>query len=195
MKQKDLNIKRVKLSEIIPYENNPRFNDAGVEYVKKSIESNGYSNPISVDENMVIIAGHTRLKALQELGFEDVEVIIRDDLNPEQVKALRLADNKTSEFSRWDYEKLYDELQELSELEIDMTEFGFGEQLPDIDIDGIFEEHIDEYKGGDDTTYLTWGDKKVEVDDNDIEYLDNKYYEWESLKTGTSFVSWLGDSI
>lgn len=77
---------------------------------------------------------------------------------------------------------------------MDMEDFGFGDQLPDIDIDGIFEEHIDDYEGGDDANYLVWGGKKVEIDDNDIEFLDNKYYEWESLNTGISFVSWLGDN-
>ena len=75
-----------------------------------------------------------------------------------------------------------------------MEEFGFSEQLPNIDIDGIFEDHIDDYKASDDATYLVWGNKKVEIDENDIEYLDNKYYEWESLEMGISFVSWLGDN-
>ena len=185
------NLKYLNVDDLIPYENNPRDNEEAVDYVAKSIEEFGFKVPIVIDKHNIVVAGHTRLKASKKLGLEKVPVIIADDLSDEQVKAFRLADNKTGEFADWDFDAL---TAELDEIEMSMEEFGFSEKLPDINIDGIFEEHIDEYKGSDDATYLTWGNKKVEVDDNDIEYLDSKYYEWESLDVSISFVSWLGGS-
>lgn len=187
-----MKIEMLRMGDLIPYEQNPRFNEEAVDYVANSIREFGFKVPIVVDKDNVIVAGHTRLKASEQLGLEEVPVIRADDLTDEQVKAYRLVDNKTGEFADWDFDALTAELDRIT---MDMGDFGFDDQLPDIDIDGIFEEHIDTYKGDDDTTYLVWGDKKVEVDDNDIEFLDNKYYEWESLKTGISFVSWLGDNI
>lgn len=179
------------VDELIPYVNNPRINDHAVDTVASSIKNFGFKVPIIIDAKNEIVAGHTRLKAAKKLGMKEVPAIVADDLTDEQIKAYRLVDNKTGEFADWDFDVLTAELDGIT---MDMEDFGFGEQLPDIDIDGIFEEHIDEYKVSDDTNYLAWGDKKVEVDDNDIEYLDNKYYEWESLSTGISFVSWLGGS-
>ena len=180
------------IDELIPYENNPRINDNAVDKVAGSIKEFGFKNPIIIDKENVIIAGHTRLKAARKLGLEEVPTIKVEDLTDEQVKAYRLVDNKTGEFADWDFDVLTAELDGIT---MDMEDFGFGEQLPDIDIDGIFEEHIDEYKGGDDTTYLVWGDKRVEVDDIDIEFLDNNYHEWKNSKTEISFVSWLGNNI
>lgn len=184
-----LKIEYKDINELIPYINNPRINDGAVDKVASSIKNFGFKNPIIIDKDNEIIAGHTRLKAARKLGLDEIPTIKAEDLTDEQVKAYRLVDNKTGEFADWDFDVLTAELDGIT---MDMEDFGFGEQLPDIDIDGIFEEHIDEYKSGDDTTYLVWGDKKVEIDDNDIEFLDNKYYEWESLKTGISFVSWVG---
>lgn len=106
------------------YENNPRFNDEAVEYVARSIESFGFRNPIIVDSNNVIIAGHTRLKAAKFLELDEVPVIVADDLTEEQVKAFRLADNKVGEIATWDIEALS---VELDEIELDMGEFGFVE--------------------------------------------------------------------
>lgn len=78
-----------------------------------------------IDTDNVIIAGHTRLKAAQRLGLETVPVIVADDLTPEQVKAFRVADNKTAELAEWDFEKLKTELAEL--IDFDMQQFGFDE--------------------------------------------------------------------
>lgn len=186
-----MNIVYKSVDEINPYVNNPRNNDDAVDKVASSIKEFGFKVPIVLDKNNEVVAGHTRLKAAKSLGMDEVPCIVANDLTDDQVKAFRLADNKTGEFADWDFDALTAELDVIA---MDMEDFGFGEQLPDIDIDGIFEEHIDEYKDGDDANYLAWGDKKVEVDDNDIEFLDNKYYEWESLTTGISFVSWLGES-
>lgn len=109
------------LEELIPYENNPRKNDEAVQKVAESIKEFGFKVPIIVDKDNVIVAGHTRLKAARELGLETVPVIKADDLTEEQVRAFRLADNKTAEFAEWDLEKLR---EELNGIEMDLSEFG-----------------------------------------------------------------------
>ena len=110
------------LSWLKPYANNPRDNESAVEPVAKSIKEFGFKVPIVATSDGEIINGHTRFKASKLLGLEKVPVIIADDLTDEQIKAFRLADNKVSEFSKWDEDKLHDELKQL---EMDMTEFGF----------------------------------------------------------------------
>ena len=124
-----------KVSELIPYINNPRNNDNAVDAVASSIKNFGFKVPIVVDSNNEIINGHTRLKAAQKLGLETVPVIVADDLTPEQVKAFRLADNKVGEIATWDKESLAIELEELENLNFDMSEFGFeeGENFLQID--------------------------------------------------------------
>ena len=114
-----------KVSELIPYVNNPRNNDDAVDAVASSIKNFGFKVPIVVDSNNEIINGHTRLKAAKKLGLEIVPVIVADDLTPEQIKAFRLADNKVGEIATWDDEMLAIELGELSEIDFDMMEFGF----------------------------------------------------------------------
>lgn len=109
-----------KISEIIPYENNPRKNDEAVEYVANSIKEFGFKVPVIIDKNNVIVAGHTRVKAAERLGIEEIPCIMADDLTDEQIKAFRLADNKVGEIAEWDIEML-----DLELLDIDMTDFGF----------------------------------------------------------------------
>ena len=110
------------LSWLKPYANNPRDNESAVEPVAKSIKEFGFKVPIVATSDGEIINGHTRFKASKLLGLEKVPVIIADDLTDEQIKAFRLADNKVNEFSKWNEDKLRDELKQL---EMDMTEFGF----------------------------------------------------------------------
>ena len=117
-----------KVSELIPYDRNPRKNDEAVKYVKASIEQFGFKVPIVIDADGVIVAGHTRLKAAKELGWAEVPCIVADDLNEEQIRAFRLADNKTGEAAEWDIELLN---TELFELDFDMAQFGFEEHSPD----------------------------------------------------------------
>lgn len=123
------------IDELIPYKNNPRLNDEAVEYVKNSIKEFGFKVPIVIDKNNVIIAGHTRIKASKELGIKDIPCIIADDLTEEQVKAFRLADNKVSEKSVWDYTKLDEELDSI--LDIDMSMFDFNINTDDVEIERI----------------------------------------------------------
>lgn len=112
-----------KLTDLQPYENNPRYNDDAVEFVAASIDEFGFKVPIVIDKNGVIVAGHTRYKAAEKLGLAKVPCIVADDLTPEQIKAYRLADNKVSELATWDDDKLNIEMQELETF--DMQTFGF----------------------------------------------------------------------
>lgn len=88
-----------KLSDIKPYENNPRINGQAVDAVATSIREFGFRQPMVVDENSVIIVGHTRWKAAQKLGLEKVPVHVAKDLTPAQIKAYRIADNKLAELA------------------------------------------------------------------------------------------------
>nr|DAR14745.1 MAG TPA: adenine specific DNA methyltransferase [Caudoviricetes sp.] len=111
------------LDEIWPYENNPRVNDGAVGAVAESIREFGFQQPIVVDRDGVIIAGHTRYKAAQKLGLTEVPVVVAGNLTDEQVRAYRLADNKTGELAEWDFSALEEELAGIGEL--DMSLFGF----------------------------------------------------------------------
>lgn len=126
----DLSIKILDVENIKNYENNPRHNDNAVDAVAESIKQFGFKVPIIIDKDNIIVAGHTRLKAAKKLGLKTVPCIVADDLTPEQVKAFRLADNKTNELAEWDFAKLELELSELSEmnLDFDMSDFGFDMQ-------------------------------------------------------------------
>lgn len=117
------NIVMMPIGEVHPYPNNPRINNEAVDKVAASLKSFGWRQPIVVDSNNVIIVGHTRLQAAKRLRMKEVPVLVADDLSEEQVKAYRLADNKTAEFAEWDMDKLGDELADI--LDIDMEEFGF----------------------------------------------------------------------
>lgn len=120
-----MNVQQVKIEKVKPYDKNPRKNKAAVDYVANSIKEFGFQQPIVVDKDMVVIAGHTRLKAAKKLKLKEVPVVIADNLTEEQVKAYRLADNKTAEKAEWDFDLLTDELLSLQELNFDMEQFGF----------------------------------------------------------------------
>ena len=131
------------ISDLVPYENNPRRNEDAVQYVKASIQEFGFKVPVIIDKDNVIIAGHTRLLAAKELEMEKIPCILADDLSEEQVKAFRLADNKVAEMSAWDWSKLEDELDSLS-LEspdgLDMSQFGFNLDKESEELSDIFED-------------------------------------------------------
>lgn len=110
------------IDELKPYKRNPRNNDGAVDAVAASIKEFGFKVPIVIDTDGEIIAGHTRLKAAQKLGLAEVPCIIADDLTPDQIKAFRLADNKTAELAEWDFDLLQ---LELEDIKLDMADFGF----------------------------------------------------------------------
>ncbi len=107
-----MNIEMRPITSIRPYENNPRQNDAAVDAVAESIRQFGFRQPIVVDTEGVIICGHTRFKAAEKLGLTEIPVHVAKDLTPEQIKAYRIADNKTAELAEWDYELLPIELSD-----------------------------------------------------------------------------------
>lgn len=121
---KDMQIIFMPLKDIKPYEKNPRYNKNAVSEVAKSISEYGFNVPIVVDNENVIITGHTRYEASKQLGLKVVPVIIAKNLTPKQVKAYRIADNKTADFSIWDNKLLLEELSELGE---EYTGFTFAE--------------------------------------------------------------------
>src|ERR1700680_319465 len=107
------------ITSIRPYENNPRINDAAVDAVAASIKEFGFRQPIVVDEQGVIIVGHTRYKAAQKLCLEKVPVHVARGLTPAQVRAYRIADNQTANLSHFDGDRLAVELAELQQMDID----------------------------------------------------------------------------
>jgi ParB-like chromosome segregation protein Spo0J len=114
------------ISSIRPYESNPRINDAAVDAVAASIKEFGFRQPIVVDEQNVIIVGHTRYKAALKLGLETVPVHVAVGLTPAQAKAYRLADNQTATLSQWDQDLLPLELTALQEMGYDLELTGFS---------------------------------------------------------------------
>lgn len=126
-----------KLSELHPYENNPRRNDSAVDAVAASIKEFGFKVPVVIDKDGMIVAGHTRYKAAKKLKINEIPCIVADDLTGEQIKAFRLADNKVGELADWDFDLLSDELDGI--FNIDMAEFGF-----DLDIPGEDKEVVED---------------------------------------------------
>tara|TARA_R100000231_G_scaffold91833_1_gene69131 strand:+ start:186 stop:668 length:483 start_codon:yes stop_codon:yes gene_type:complete len=118
-----MKIKMTPIDKLIPYHNNPRKNQA-VDKVASSLSEFGFQQPIVVDKNMVVIVGHTRLLASQKLGFKKVPVFIAD-LSEAKAKAYRIADNRLSEDSDWDYDFLNIEMNMLNEENFDLMQLGF----------------------------------------------------------------------
>lgn len=150
----DIEIGRVK-----PYENNPRDNKQAVDKVAESIKAFGWEQPIVVDKNYVIIAGHTRYEAAKKLGLDSVPVFVASHLSDAQVKAYRLADNKVAEFSYWDYDKLEQEFKDLNVPDIDFSALGF---------DYDFSLELEDNDNDDVTT---------DVDGNSGDYGNDDYYD------------------
>lgn len=120
----ELRIEYIDPDKLTPYENNAKQHpDEQVEHIANSIREFGFRQPIVVDADNVVVIGHGRLLAAKKLGLETVPVVRADDLTEAQVKALRLADNKTNE-SGWDFTALEADLDELA-LDFDMSDFGF----------------------------------------------------------------------
>ena len=123
-----MKLETLKLAEIIPYENNPRKNDDAVNAVAESIRQCTYITPIVVDEEHIILAGHTRYKALKAIGVTEVPCLICEGLSEEDKKKYRYLDNKTGEKATWDLLKLEKELEGLDLEGFDF--FGMAADLP-----------------------------------------------------------------
>ena len=133
-----MQIKLAEISTIKPYENNPRkLSEQAIEKVAMSLKEYGFRQPIVVDKNMVIVAGHTRYRASKKLGLKQVPISVIDNLSEEQINAYRIADNRTAEESEWDNELLKMEIKELEAKDFKLDLLGFNdEQLNNI----LFEE-------------------------------------------------------
>lgn len=135
MSKPQITTRKLRLEDIKPYPGNPRrIPDEAVQAAARSIEKYGYRQPIVIDEDNVVIVGHTRLKALQHLGYRSATVIVASDLSDEQVREYRLVDNKVGEMTAWDHDSLVAELREITP---DVQESFF----PDVDLEiGLLEE-------------------------------------------------------
>lgn len=163
-----MEVKMISVNDVVPYENNPRKNDDAVDEVATSIKAFGFKNPIIVDKNMVIIAGHTRLKAALKLGLTMVPVIVAEDLSDDQANALRLADNKTAELAKWDKKKLEEELKQINWelLGIDMTDVGFNDIFAS-EFQEVVDDDFDEGQYLSDEPHSKQGDIYL-LDDNRV---------------------------
>lgn len=181
--------------ELKPYENNPRVNDYAVKKVLASIEEFGFTQPILVDEDMVIIAGHTRREAAILKGLKEVPYIVVDWLSPEKVRAYRIADNKLAELSTWDDTTLREELFELEAVDFPLEVMGFTE----MDLKDLFIE--EEPEGGEKekspkeekTTLpmLRFGSNSIRITEDELVILSNRYNEYVESNTDEGFVVWL----
>ena len=134
-----MNIEKIEINKVIPYENNPRKNQS-VEKVASSIKDFGFQQPIVVDKNMVVIVGHTRLMGAKKLGLTHVPVV-QADLDEAKAKAYRIADNRVNEDSGWDNKLLQDELNKLLNFDIDLNMTGFTND----ELDSLFSKEEVEF--------------------------------------------------
>ena len=137
-----LKIEYVDINSIKPYKKNPRKNEDAIPYVMESIKQFGFKNPVILDKDNVIVAGHTRIESAKRLGITEIPCIYADDLTDEQIRAFRLADNKVGEIAEWDIDLLDTELDDI--LNIDMSDFGFDLDLEDEEEKEIIEDEVPE---------------------------------------------------
>src|SRR6266850_5402731 len=155
-KEYAMNIELRPINQIKPYDKNPRHNDEAVDAVAASITEFGFRQPIVVDGDGVIVVGHTRYKAAQKLGMEEVPVHVATDLTPAQAKAYRIADNQTATIATWDKDLLPLELRDLQGMNFDLNTLGFDE------------EELAQFLPGDPTLGLTDPDAVPEPPDKAI---------------------------
>ena len=195
MDMKEREVQYCSPEELIPYEKNPRDNRLAIEDVVRSIEEYGFTNPILVNEEKVILAGHTRREAAILAGMEKVPYIVVDGLTEAQQRAYRLADNKLSELALWDEDLLKEELENLLDADYDLSLTGFSDiDLTDIlkdeeDLEDIEPEEPKEKK----TTLpmLRFGSNSVRITQDELIMLSNRYNEYVEAEPGEGFVTWL----
>jgi len=195
MDMKEREIQYCNPEELIPYEKIPRDNRAALDAIELSIEEYGFTNPILVNEEKVILAGHTRREAAILAGLEKVPYIVVDGLTEAQQKAYRLADNKLSELSIWDEDLLKEELEDLLDEDYDISLTGFSDvDLTDLlkdeeDLEDIEPEEPKEKK----TTLpmLRFGSNSVRITQDELIMLSNRYNEYVEAEPGEGFVTWL----
>lgn len=195
MDMKEREVQYCSPEELIPYEKNPRDNRLAIDDVVRSIEEYGFTNPILVNEEKVILAGHTRREAAILAGIEKVPYIVIDGLTEAQQRAYRLADNKLSELALWDEDLLKEELKDLLDEDYDLSLTGFSDvDLTDLlkdedDLEDIEPEESKEKK----TTLpmLRFGSNSVRITQDELIMLSNRYNEYVEAEPGEGFVTWL----
>ena len=149
------------IGQIKPYPKNPRKNDRAVKTVAESLEQYGFQQPIVVDSENTIIVGHTRYRAAQSLGLQDVPVLVAAELTPKQAQAYRLMDNRSNENARWDDGLLLEELQAmLADINIQQASHQSG--FTESELNALFRDDRDQLDDLQDhlnpTTYSQPGD-------------------------------------
>ena len=140
-----MEVRKIKIEEIKEYENNPVIHSKEqINKLAQIIEKYGFRQPIVIDKNFIIVAGHGRLQAVKKLGYKEIDCVVADDLSKEEIKAYRLADNKIKELSSWNEDLLKIELLDLESMNLEIL--GFNNEdlnfLKEIEIEEIREAKI-----------------------------------------------------
>lgn len=145
-----MKIEMRRLADLREYPNNARkITERAVDYVAQSIREVGFLNPVVVTADGEIVCGHVSTRAARKAGLEEVPCVVADDLTPEQIKAFRLADNKTAAMAIWNAEKLADEMAKLAGTQFTMEGMGFDERMLGAVADGVSAEADRSDAGGD----------------------------------------------
>lgn len=180
-----------RLDEIKPYKNNPRINQGAIDAVAESISRFGIRQPIVVDGEGVIICGHTRLLAAKKLGIETFPVHVAKDMTPDKVKAYRILDNRTSELSSWDFDKLREEIGglELSEEDMELLKIDLG-SWPELDVPDVESLQVDtDLAAGARAKMISVGKFRIPITDAEYDALVSAMESYSS-DTGTFFGFW-----
>jgi len=182
-----MKVELLDLKKLVPYARNPRITAHAVDKVAASIKEFGFRQPIVVDSEMVIIAGHTRYQAAQKLGLKKVPVHVADGLSAEQVKAYRIADNRTGEEAQWDNEMLALELADLDNMSFDKAVLGFEaaelEQLQK-SLESLLTDGIDD----DEEKPIDEADTRATIGPYSFEIPRERYLAWiEEVKQEVGF--------
>ena len=185
-----LEIIKLKIEDLVPYEKNPRINEEAADYVAKSIKEFGFRIPILIDKNNVIVSGHTRYKACIKLGIKEVPCILVDDLDEKQIKAFRLIDNKASEKASWNIDLLNEEINELLD-SLDMEDFDFDININDIP-DDLDLERLEDDGDKERIEYLKFDNKKIPLTEEELAALNRSYDAYvQEHKTNYGYVKYL----
>lgn len=195
MEMKEREILYCAPEELIPYEKNPRDNRLVIDDVADSIKEYGFTSPILVNEEKVILAGHTRREAAIIAGLEKVPYIVISGLTKAQQKAYRLADNKLSEKALWDEDLLKEELEDLLDVDYDLSLTGFS----DVDLTELLKdeeelEDIEPEEPKEEKTtlpMLRFGSNSVRITQDELVMLSNRYNEYVEEEPGEGFITWL----
>tara|TARA_Y100001937_G_scaffold22983_1_gene32910 strand:+ start:12 stop:1229 length:1218 start_codon:yes stop_codon:yes gene_type:complete len=140
-----MNIQNIKTQDIKPYLENPRQNKNAINVVKKSLQEFGFQQPLVLDKDNIVVAGHTRLEAAKQLNIKEVPCIIADNLSEERIKAYRIMDNKSAEYASWDLQLLTQELNDLIKMDFDLELTGFSDdELDDLGLHYNLDEFVEE---------------------------------------------------